>query len=59
MTHKTEDLIAGLVADLTPIAPLRKRGGMALAVLALGGGTTGMLQKKSREMLSAPRQQGN
>ena len=43
MAHKTDDLIAGLVADLSPIAPLRKRGGMALAVLALGGGTTGML----------------
>ena len=43
MTHKTEDLIAGLVADLKPMATLRKRSGMALAVLALGGGTTGML----------------
>ena len=43
MPDKTEDLIAGLVADLTPIAPLRKRGGMALALLALGAGITGIL----------------
>ena len=43
MAHKTEDLIAGLVADLKPMATLRKRSGMALAVLALGGGAVGML----------------
>ena len=43
MTHSSADLIAGLVADLKPVAPLRKRGGMTLAVLALAGAVGGTL----------------
>ena len=43
MPDKTTDLIAGLVADLRPITPLRQRRGMAVAVLALGAGVAGML----------------
>jgi len=43
MPDTTEQLMAGLVADLKPVAPLRKRAGMALAVLALGAGVTGLV----------------
>ena len=43
MAHNTEDLIAGLVADLKPMATLDKRGGMARALLALGAGIAGAL----------------
>ena len=43
MADSTADLIAGLVAGLEPMAPLRKRGGMTLAVLALGVGIAVML----------------
>ncbi len=43
MPDKTKNLIAGLVAELKPVAPLRKRGGMTLAVLALSGGIAIML----------------
>ncbi|MDL2352254.1 MAG: DUF1109 domain-containing protein [Pseudomonadota bacterium] len=43
MPDNTENLIAGLVADLKPVAPLRKRAGMALAMIALGAGVTGMV----------------
>ena len=43
MPDKTTDLIAGLVADLQPVIPLRQRRGMTLAVLALGAGALGML----------------
>ena len=42
MPDKTTDLIAGLVAELQPVTPLRQRRGMTLAVLALGAGTMGM-----------------
>ena len=44
MPDTTEHLIAGLVDDLKPMAPLRKRVGMALAVLALCAGALGMTQ---------------
>ena len=43
MPDKTTDLIAGLVAELQPVTPLRQRRGMTLAVLALGTGAMGML----------------
>ena len=43
MPDKTELLIAGLVDDLSAVAPLRKRGGMALAVTALAAGAAGMI----------------
>ena len=43
MTDKTAHLIAGLVDDLKPVAPLRKRGGMTLAVIALTAGAAGMI----------------
>lgn len=43
MPDKTTDLIAGLVADLQPVTPLRQRRGMTVAVLALGTGVLGML----------------
>ncbi len=42
MPDKTEHLIAGLVDDLMPVAPLRKRRGMMLAVLTLIAGVVGM-----------------
>ena len=43
MPDKTEHLIAGLVDTLKPVAPLRKRGGMALAVSALTAGAAGII----------------
>ena len=43
MPDNTENLIAGLVADLKPVATLHKRNGMTLAVLALGAGMLGIL----------------
>ena len=42
MLDTTEHLIAGLVDDLKPVAPLHKRGGMTLAVIALTAGAAGM-----------------
>ena len=42
MPDSTEHLIAGLVDDLKPVAPLRRGGGMALAVIALTAGAAGM-----------------
>jgi len=38
MADNPDDLIARLVADLRPVAPLRQRDGMGLAVLALALG---------------------
>ncbi|MGB7656119.1 MAG: DUF1109 domain-containing protein [Novosphingobium sp.] len=43
MARNSEDLIAGLVADLKPVAPLRQAAGMRLALLALSGGVIGMI----------------
>ena len=43
MTDKTAHLIAGLVDDLKPVALLRKRGGMTLAVIALTAAAAGMI----------------
>lgn len=43
MAQNTNDLIAGLVADLKPVTPLRQAGGMRLALLALSGGVIGMI----------------
>ena len=43
MPDMTEHLIAGLVADLKPVTPLRKRAGMSLAVIALTAGVAGMV----------------
>ena len=43
MAQNSNDLIAGLVADLTPVAPLRQAAGMRLALLALCGGVIGMI----------------
>ena len=42
MAQNSEDLIAGLVADLKPKEPLQQAAGMRLALLALGAGTLGM-----------------
>ena len=42
MSQTTEHLIAGLIEDLKPIAPLRRSGGMVLALFALGLGVIGM-----------------
>ena len=42
MSDKNAALIAGLVADLRPVAPLARQQGMALAVLALGVGAASM-----------------
>ncbi len=42
MPNTSENLIAGLVAELKPVAPLRKRAGMTLSVIALGAGALGM-----------------
>ena len=43
MPDKTELMIAGLVEGLKPVNPLRKRGGMTLAVAALSVGALGVL----------------
>ena len=43
MARNSEDLIAGLVADLKPVTPLRQAAGMRLALLALCGGVIGMI----------------
>jgi hypothetical protein len=43
MPQSTDDLIAGLVDELEPKAPLRQRRGMVLALGALVLGTAGML----------------
>ena len=43
MPDATENLIAGLVDNLKPVVPLRKRAGMILAVLALPAGALGMI----------------
>jgi hypothetical protein len=43
MARNSQDLIAGLVADLKPVAPLRQAGGMRLALVALCGGVIGMI----------------
>jgi len=43
MPQSTDDLIAGLVDELEPAAPLRQGRGMALALGALVLGTAGML----------------
>ncbi|MEQ1497951.1 MAG: DUF1109 domain-containing protein [Novosphingobium sp.] len=43
MARNSEDFIAGLVADLRPVQPLRQSSGMGLAVLALGCGVAGTL----------------
>ena len=43
MPDITEHLIAGLVADLKPVTPLRKRAGMTLTVIALTAGVAGMV----------------
>ena len=43
MPDRTEHLIAGLVDDLKPVAPLRKGGGMTQAVIALSVGAAGMI----------------
>ena len=43
MAQNSNDLIAGLVADLKPVAPLRQAAGMRLALLALCGGVIGMI----------------
>ena len=43
MNLNTADLIAGLVADLKPVAPLQKRSGMALALLALAAAAAGVV----------------
>lgn len=43
MPDTTELMIAGLVTQLKPVARLRKRNGMALAVIALGTGVAGMV----------------
>lgn len=43
MAQNSDDLIAGLVADLKPVAPLRQWGGMRLALLALASGVIGMI----------------
>lgn len=42
MAQNSEDLIAGLVADLKPVTPLRLASGMRLALLALSLGAIGM-----------------
>ncbi len=42
MARNSEDLIAGLVADLQPVRPLRLGTGMTYAVLALLGGVLGV-----------------
>ena len=43
MPDKNTDLIAGLVADLQPVAPLVQRQGMALAMLGLATGAAGII----------------
>lgn len=43
MADKTEALIAGLVSELTPVAPLRQRRGMTLALTGLVAGCVLML----------------
>ena len=43
MPDTTESLIAGLVADLHPVAPLRQRRGMTWATSALLAGAAGMV----------------
>ena len=43
MPDKNTDLIAGLVADLRPVAPLAQRQGMALAMLGLATGAAGII----------------
>lgn len=43
MAQNSQDLIAGLVADLKPVAPLRQAAGMRLALLALFGGAVAMI----------------
>ena len=43
MPDNTDNLIAGLVTQLKPVAPLRRSTGMAVTVLALGVGVAGML----------------
>ncbi len=42
MSKDPQDLIAALVADLRPMAPLRQRDGMALALVALAAGAIGL-----------------
>lgn len=42
MAQNSDDLIAGLVADLKPVQPLRQARGMQLALLALVSGAIGI-----------------
>ncbi|WP_374527811.1 NrsF family protein [Novosphingobium sp.] len=43
MPHDPDTFIAGLVADLAPVRPLRQRAGMGRAILALLAGVLGMV----------------
>lgn len=49
MARNSDDLIAGLVADLRPVRPMRQRAGMGWALAALAAGTAGMM------LLTGPR----